>query len=90
MEFCIAASELRKALAEIERAEKNGFFHCLGVFRFSQAGQMIDQNRAVYSDLLEKAHPKDGSLDWGRFQGVTKRNKFVDGKLIPIKFANKD
>jgi len=88
MEFCITAGELRKALAEIEQAEKNGFFHCLGVFKFSQAGQMIDQNRAVYSDLLEKAHPTDGNLNWGRFQGVTRRNKFIKGKLKSIKSAN--
>ncbi len=88
MEFCIDAEQLRKALAEIEAAEKNGFMYCLAVFRFSQTGQMLDQNRAVYSDLCEKAHPTDGNLDWGRFQSVTKRNKFVRGKLVPVKSAN--
>lgn len=85
MDFCIEPDELRKALSEIEIAEKNGFKFCLSVFKFSQAGLMLDQNRSVYSDIIEKAHPVDGSLDWGRFQNVTKNNKFVDGELIPIR-----
>ena len=88
MEFCITADELRKAIAEIEAAEKNGFVHCLGVFRFSQSGFMLSDNRAVYSDLLERAHPTNGAFDWGRFQSVSKRHTFRDGRLIPIESAN--
>ena len=85
MEFCIDATQLRRALADIENAEKNGFNHCLAVFRIISAGYMIDDTRANYSDLLERAHPTDGSLNWGRFQGITRDNQFVDGKLVPIK-----
>lgn len=84
MEFCISARELRKALVEIEAAEKNGFMHCLSVFRLSGAGYMLHDCRAGYSDLLERASEHDGNLNWGRFQGVTKRHRFVDGKLEPL------
>jgi len=38
-----------------------------------------------YDSMIEKAHPTDGNLNWGRFQGVTKRNKFKNGKLVPIR-----
>ena len=85
MDFCITAEELRKALKEIEEAEKNGFKFCLSVFKIIQCGYMLDQCRAVYSDMFEKAHPTDGKLNWGRFQSVTKRHKFKNGKLIAIK-----
>ena len=84
MEFIIAPEDLREALKEIEQAENNGFNHCLSVFKLTSAGGMSDQCRASYSDICEKGHPTDPNLDWGRFQGVTKCNKFVDGKLISI------
>lgn len=84
MEFCIKADQLRAALSEIEQAEANGFHHCEAVFRFVSAGRALDDNQAAYSDLIEKAHPTDGSLNWGRFQNVTKNKRFCDGKLIPI------
>lgn len=84
MEFCITAAELRKALADIERAEANGFMHCLAVFHMESAGRMLNECRAAYSDLSERAHPHDPDLSWGRFQGVTRRHKFVGGKLEPI------
>ena len=85
MEFCITAEQLRKALADIEGAEANGFMHCLAVFRITSAGYHLGDCRATYSDLSERAHPTDGNLSWGRFQAVTKRNKFIDGKLVPIR-----
>ena len=85
MQFCIDAEQLRKALADVERAERNGFKFCLAVFGMASAGPMLDQCRAVYSDLYEKAHPTDGKLDWGRFQGVTRRHKFKRGKLVKIR-----
>jgi hypothetical protein len=88
MEFVITAEQLRAALKDIEAAEANGFNHCLAVFRMATAGRMLDQNRAEYSDMIEKAHPTDGRLDWGRFQGVTRRHRFKGGKLVPISEAN--
>lgn len=84
MQFCINAEQLRKALKDIEAAEANGFHHCLAVLKLTSAGHQLDDCRAEYSDLIEKAHPTDGGLSWGRFQGVTRRNIFRDGKLIPL------
>ena len=85
MIICIKPEELRAALADIERAEANGFHYCLSVFRLSSAGRILEQNLMEYSDIIEKAHPTNGNFNWGRHQGVTRDNKFVDGKLIPIK-----
>ena len=84
MDFCITPEELRKALIEIEVAEKNGFKFCLSVFKLVQCGYGLDECRAIYSDILEKAHPTSSRLNWGRFQGVTKRHKFKNGKLIKL------
>ena len=84
MEFCIGAKALREALAEIEVAEANGFMHCLAIFKLTSAGPCIGDCRAEFSDLSERAHPTDGRLNWGRFQAVTKRHQFVDGRLVPI------
>jgi hypothetical protein len=85
MMLCIDAAQLRKALAEIEAAEKNGFHYCLAVFRIAAVGTMLSDCRASYNDLWVRAHPTDGNFDWGRYQGVTRANRFVDGKLVPIK-----
>lgn len=84
MELCISADDLRKAIIDIEKAEANGFMHCLAVFKMTSAGRNLDECRAEYSDLSERAHPTDANFNWGRFQGVTRRNKFVDGKLVRI------
>lgn len=84
MEFCTDAASLRKALEDIERAEANGFKHCLAVFRLTQAGHSVSDVRAEYSDLVERGHPTDRSLNWGRFQGVTRMNVLVNGKLKPL------
>tara|TARA_Y100000310_G_scaffold9550_1_gene10054 strand:- start:228 stop:485 length:258 start_codon:yes stop_codon:yes gene_type:complete len=85
MEFVINSDQLRKALKEIERAEKNGFMHCQSVFELVRAGQSLSDNIANFTEILEKAHPTDGSLDWGRGQHITKRFKFVKGKLVELK-----
>lgn len=84
MELCITAADLRAALADIEAAERNGFHHCLAVLKLSSAGGGLDECRVRYSDLLERAHPTDGRLNWGRFQRVTARHRFEGGKLVPI------
>jgi hypothetical protein len=80
----VNAEQLRKALKEIERAEKNGFEYCLAVFHMTEYGRSISDCKIEFDDICEKAHPTDGSLDWGRGQNVTKRNKFIDGKLVKI------
>jgi hypothetical protein len=79
------ADQLRKALKDIEKAEANGFMYCQAVFQLTSYGRSIDKCVIEYDDLCEKAHPTNGSLNWGRGQRVTERNKFVDGKLIRIK-----
>jgi len=84
MQFCISASQLRRALEDIEQAERNGFMHCEAVFELISSGRNLDQCQAGYSDLYEKAHPTNPSLNWGRFQGITKSHKFVDGELKRI------
>ena len=85
MEFCINSEELRRALVEIEQAEKNGFKHCLAIFRLISAGISLKNCRAEYNTLWERAHPINGAYDWGRGQGVTRDCKFKNGKLIKIK-----
>lgn len=84
MSFCIGAVELRKALAEIEVAESNGFNHCLAVFAMAQVGRMLTSCLAEYSDLAARGHPTDASLDWGRFSNVHRSHKLKRGKLIRI------
>jgi hypothetical protein len=85
MHFCIEPDQLRKALADVERAEKNGFMHCQAVFKMVSAGDYLGDCKANYSDLSERAHPTDGNFNWGRFQNVSVNNTFKNGKLIPIK-----
>lgn len=84
MEFCITEKQLRLALKDINHAKRNGFHHCVPVFQFVSASGMIEDCKANYTDLIEKAHPLDDSLNWGRMQYVTHRNRFVNGKLVPL------
>ncbi len=79
------AEQLRKALKDIEKAEANGFMYCQAVFHLKGYGQNISDCIIEYDDLCEKAHPTKGNLNWGRGQKVTERNKFVKGKLTPVK-----
>ena len=79
MEISLTKYELEKALTAIKEAENNGFNFCEGVFQVVGMHGLIGIGK--YSDLWEKAHPTDPSLNWGRFQSVTKRKKFIDGKL---------
>jgi len=85
MDVVITSDELKKALAEIEAAEKNGFMYCLAVLKITSAGPMLDQCRVAFSDIIEKAHPTDRKLDWGRFQDVSRHYKFKHGQLVPQK-----
>lgn len=87
MEFCIDGNNLRRALHDIESAEDSGFNYCLAVFELTQKGTPLYNCQASYSDLLERAHPTNGHMNWGRFQGMAKICKFVDGQLVPIEMA---
>ena len=78
------AEQLRMALKEIERAEENGFHYCLAVFHMKEYGSTISDCKIEFDDICERAHPSNGTLNWGRGQNVTKRNKFIDGKLVII------
>ncbi len=79
----IEAHELRKALADIKAAERNGFMFCRAVLEPSA----VSSDGALglsYSDLWERASITPDK-DWGRFQGVSSRHRYVDGRLVPIK-----
>jgi len=84
----INAEQLRKALKDIEVAEKNGFMFCEAVFTPHDRNDhwMV----AEYTDMWEKAAPDNGSLDWGRGQSVSKDNYFKDGKVIPTEKRKQD
>lgn len=87
MLMAIGADELRKALTDIEAAERNGFMHCLAVLETK--GVFHCGNLELrYSDLWERAHVTDPSKDWGRFQGVSRWNKW-DGKRL-VKLEDSD
>lgn len=83
IELTITGDELRRALSAVEAAEKQGFMHCLAVVHLISAGQGIHECSLSFSDIIERAHPTDGSKDWGRFQGISLKYKFKDGKLVP-------
>lgn len=83
-EFTLDEHELLKALKDIEEAKKNGFNHCVSVFRLKQIDDHTTAN-SEYNCMVVKAHPTDGKFNWGRLTQIHKRNKFIDGKLIPIK-----
>lgn len=85
----IEKSQLIKALADLEQAEQNGFNFCQAVFSVAINKEgWLEFSSATYSDLVERAHPTDAGLNFGRWQNVSKDNKFVDGVLIPIRTAN--
>jgi hypothetical protein len=84
MLLTITKKELQKALKDIEIAESNGFMYCLSVFELTDHTDWLDQNKAFYRDIWERAHPTNGNLNWGRGQSVTVNNQFVDGKLVRI------
>ena len=83
IELTITGDELRRALSAVEAAEKQGFMHCLAVVHLISAGQGIHECSLSFSDIIERAHPTDGWKDWGRFQGISLKYKFKDGKLVP-------
>lgn len=82
--ICLDAEQLRKALSAIEAAEANGFMYCLAVVDVTQVGPSLDNCRGSYSHLVERAHPTDPDFNWGCYQGVTRRNKFENGRLVAI------
>ena len=86
IELTITGDELRRALSAVEAAEKQGFMHCLAVVHLTSVGQGIHECSLSFSDIIERAHPTDGSKDWGRFQGISLKYKFKDGKLVPRTF----
>lgn len=79
----ITADELRRALTDIEAAERQGFMFCEAVLEIASASP-VGNLRLRYSDLHEKAHPTSGALDWGRYQNVSKHNRFENGHLVAL------
>jgi hypothetical protein len=74
----VARDQITAARADLTRAESRGFLYCEAVF--IDSGPDGDW---LYDGLLEKAHPTNGSLNWGRGQNVVGRNFFRDGELVP-------
>ena len=83
MLILMCADELRRALADIEQAEANGFTACEAVLEPKELAPM-GHLYLRYSDMVEKALPNRSDLNWGRFQGVTKRHRFDGEKLVPL------
>ena len=84
MELCIDHNELKKAVSKIKKAEKNGFYCCLAIFKITHAGSMLHDCTAEFNGIIEMASAVNDKLNWGRGQGITERYKFKDGTLIPI------
>src|SRR6266436_107280 len=85
LEIAVNGKQLRAALAAIERAERNGFHDCLAVLAVENpASRDLAHRTAAYSDLWERADPRNPAFDWGRDQQVSRANRFVDGTLVPI------
>jgi hypothetical protein len=78
------AKQLRDALREIENSEENGFNCCLAIFNLKEYGTDLCDCKIEFEGLIEKAHPTERGLNWGRGQSITKRKRFEDGKLIPL------
>jgi len=81
--YYVTAKELKKALKDIKKAEKNGFMYCEAVFK--PIGIDMAFTILEYSDIIEKAHPTNSKFNWGRFQGVSRIYKFKNNKLIKVK-----
>ena len=81
LELTISKDELEKALAEIKEAEDAGFMYCTPVFRIFEAGY-IGKTKAKWEGMLTKAHPTNGSFNWGR-STLYKQYDFRDGKTQP-------
>lgn len=85
MEVCINAEQLRKALEQIEIAEKNGFEACLSIFTITKAGRCVSDCLAEHEGLILRAHPTDLSLDWGRIcNQFIDDYLFIEGKLVDL------
>lgn len=66
LDFTVNEEELRKALAKVELAKKNGFTHSVAVFGITEAGRNIEAVKAEHQGMILKAHPTDPKLNWGR------------------------
>lgn len=80
----ITPEELRKALAEVEIAESNGFSYSSVVLKLDAYGNNIGDCRMKYVDLCLKAHPTDRHFDYGRSCNAHRTTKFENGKLLFI------
>lgn len=75
-------NELKEAIKDMEVASNNGFKHCLAVFELINAGVMLDDNIAIYYDLIVKAHPTDSSKDFGAGWSIAYENIYKNGNII--------
>lgn len=77
----ISGDELRKALAEVEKAEAAGFIASQAVFKLEAKNAVWSDG--TFTDVCEKAHPTNPALNWGRDNFLVKGGStFRNGKLL--------
>lgn len=80
----IIREELVKALGALDEATKRGFPSSIAILRLSEIGKGISDDRMEFDErLIIKAHPTDGSKNWGNVPTKDLHwYKCEDGKLI--------
>lgn len=57
---------LEQALADLDHAAEKGYEHCVVILKIVSAGDSISDTVVGYDrQILLKAHPTNGSFDWG-------------------------
>lgn len=80
IEICVSVDELERALAKLKEYTEAGFTHSLAVMEVSQAGEMLDDCRLRFRDVVARA--SDGpQFNYGRFQILPGIHRFVNGKV---------
>lgn len=69
-QFVVEEAEVAKAREELAKAEENGFLYCQPVFVHGE-----------FDSLWVKAHPDNGSKDWGRTD-LYRRCIYRNGELV--------
>lgn len=80
MNFVISRTELEKALEKLKIVSENGFKSSTPVFTFVSAGRSLDDNVAVFEDVILQVNPDDPCSNYGRTAGYEEA-VFVDGKF---------
>ena len=82
MEVCITKAELEKALQELNKAIENGFVDSIAILQLYQGGTSVSDCMVQANGVILKAHPSDGSKNWGRTN--PEWYKYIDGKCVEV------